>query len=243
MDLGLENMYERLSETRFPWLLTNASFIRTSEKNFNNHSISIHPWHVIQRGELRLGFMGLIPGDWIETLSLVPRDEVEYEDYIDCANRTSLILREKFSVDVIIAITHMRLKDDIRLAEKAKDIDLILGGHDHDVGISCYNNRWIMKSGTDFRSFGTIDIIRASDGSFRFKKPSTILVTRDIQKDIRMTRLLENYSHFYPDDPGKIIAKSSVDLDGRFCVIRSRETALGNLITDISKYLIVIYGI
>lgn len=33
---------------------------------------------------------------------------------------------------MIIALTHMRAPNDQRLAEMAPDIDLILGGHDHD---------------------------------------------------------------------------------------------------------------
>lgn len=33
---------------------------------------------------------------------------------------------------MIIALTHMRAPNDQRLAEMAPDIDIILGGHDHD---------------------------------------------------------------------------------------------------------------
>lgn len=32
----------------------------------------------------------------------------------------------------MIALTHMRWPNDIRLAENVSEIDLILGGHDHD---------------------------------------------------------------------------------------------------------------
>ena len=34
--------------------------------------------------------------------------------------------------DYVIALTHMRMPNDIRLAENVDSIDLILGGHDHD---------------------------------------------------------------------------------------------------------------
>ena len=33
--------------------------------------------------------------------------------------------------DLIIALTHMRVPNDMRLLESDADIDLILGGHDH----------------------------------------------------------------------------------------------------------------
>jgi len=32
----------------------------------------------------------------------------------------------------VIALTHMRWPNDVHLAENAPEIDLILGGHDHD---------------------------------------------------------------------------------------------------------------
>jgi 5'-nucleotidase len=33
--------------------------------------------------------------------------------------------------EYVIALTHMRTPNDIRLAESVPEIDLILGGHDH----------------------------------------------------------------------------------------------------------------
>lgn len=32
---------------------------------------------------------------------------------------------------IVIALTHMRTPNDIRLAKEVDEIDLILGGHDH----------------------------------------------------------------------------------------------------------------
>ena len=34
--------------------------------------------------------------------------------------------------DYVIALTHMRWPNDTRLAEEVDEIDLFLGGHDHD---------------------------------------------------------------------------------------------------------------
>ena len=33
--------------------------------------------------------------------------------------------------DLLVALTHMRMPNDIRLAEEVPDLHLILGGHDH----------------------------------------------------------------------------------------------------------------
>jgi len=39
----------------------------------------------------------------------------------------------------VIALTHMRMKNDITLAEKVPGVDIILGGHDHDYHIEQVN--------------------------------------------------------------------------------------------------------
>ncbi len=37
--------------------------------------------------------------------------------------------------DYIIALTHMRWPNDRRLASEVDEIDLVLGGHDHDYNV------------------------------------------------------------------------------------------------------------
>ena len=44
----------------------------------------------------------------------------------------------------MIALTHMRMPNDIRLAENVEDIDLILGGHDHDYEAIEVSNRFLV---------------------------------------------------------------------------------------------------
>ena len=82
--------------------------------------------------------------------------------------RISQFLREELHVDLVIAITHMRLDEDKILAHACPDVDLILGGHDHDIVVCGDNmtvlndnlegNIKIIKSGTDFRSYTTVSL-------------------------------------------------------------------------------------
>lgn len=58
----------------------------------------------------------------------------------------------------MIALTHMRTPNDIKLAENCEDIDLILGGHDHVYEVQQVNGRYVVKSGTDFRQFSKITV-------------------------------------------------------------------------------------
>lgn len=40
-------------------------------------------------------------------------------------------LKEEQGCRIVIALTHMRTPNDIRLAREVEEIDLVLGGHDH----------------------------------------------------------------------------------------------------------------
>lgn len=77
---------------------------------------------------------------------------ITYTDYVECGrlrkfltNSTICYTFHKFAIfhlvarnlkDIegckfVIALTHMRMPNDIRLAKEVEEIDLILGGHDH----------------------------------------------------------------------------------------------------------------
>eukprot|EP00745_Piridium_sociabile_P039278 TRINITY_DN73100_c0_g1_i2.p3 TRINITY_DN73100_c0_g1~~TRINITY_DN73100_c0_g1_i2.p3 ORF type:complete len:132 (+),score=4.57 TRINITY_DN73100_c0_g1_i2:533-928(+) len=53
----------------------------------------------------------------------------------------------------------MRCYNDARLAREAQDIDLIMGGHDHDYyGVTQIGKSVVIKSGSDFRELTKIVI-------------------------------------------------------------------------------------
>ncbi len=68
--------------------------------------------------------------EWLVTLATIEPDEVEYTDYVECAKRLLPQLKAK-GCDLLVALTHMRLPNDTRLAEEVPELNLILAGHDH----------------------------------------------------------------------------------------------------------------
>ena len=67
-------------------------------------------------------------------------------------------LREKDGVDYVVAVTHMRQPNDIKLAEADTGVDLVLGGHDHFYAVTEHGNCTVVKSGTDFREFSIVEV-------------------------------------------------------------------------------------
>ena len=126
----------------------------------------------------------------------------------------------------------MRTHNDIKLAQNVEEIDLILGGHDHDYDVRNVNGKFIIKSGTDFRQFSKIEINLHSNKIIDIKIEE-VNVTSKFGEDVKLLRELEKYKTFIEDKMENVIAYLECDLDGKFSSIRSKETNIGNLITDI----------
>lgn len=92
--------------------------------------------------------------------------QVCYVDAVKEGRRLAQNLRNA-GADLIIAITHQRMHNDIRLADQVQDIDLVLGGHDHHYEVTDENKHGtlVVNSGTDFRDLTKLEIRLEYEGS------------------------------------------------------------------------------
>lgn len=145
LDNGIDVMKKRIAETNFPWLVSNM-FDKATGRPIGDVQVT----HIEERDGVKFGFMGLASLEWIVTLAKVEMDDLNYIDFIETADKLSKELRDQ-GCDVIIAITHMMQPDDEKVARLAKDVDIVLAGHDHIVWKAKINGRWAIKAGTDFK--------------------------------------------------------------------------------------------
>lgn len=245
-DYGLDNLIGVTEKTKFPWLMSNVLDVDTSRPLAEGKII-----YVIERCGKRLGIIGLVEEEWLATLSTIETGDVTYLDFVSEGRKLARYLKEKEKVDYVIALTHMRSPNDCRLAENVDEIDLILGGHDHDYELRKVNGKLIVKSGTDFRTFSKIDLVFHSAG---INNGNNNLITSDDQSgrpfvDVTVTEICVN-SYSFPEDSelkeqldkysdiieGKmdtVLGQFACDMDGRFASIRTQETNLGNFVCDI----------
>lgn len=110
---------------------------------------------------VKVGVMGLAEEDWLSTLPLIDLEDLIYLDYVEEARRICRVLREEEQVDLVVALTHMRVPNDMHLAAEVPGIDLVLGGHDHhyEVMTSEPNGTLVVKSGTDFREMTLLKVM------------------------------------------------------------------------------------
>lgn len=114
---------------------------------------------------VKIGIMGLVEREWLATLPLIEVDDVIYIDYVEEARRVCRVLREEEQVDLVVALTHMRVPNDMHLAAEVPELDLVLGGHDHhyEVTPSEPHGTLVVKSGTDFRELTLLQVTMGSE--------------------------------------------------------------------------------
>ena len=91
---------------------------------------------------------------------MLDEEEILYVDFVESGKTMAKYLKGELGCDIVIALTHMRVPNDIKLAEEAPEIDLILGGHDHVYEKYFVNETLMLKSGADFRNFSFLKLSR-----------------------------------------------------------------------------------
>ncbi|XP_054273801.1 trifunctional nucleotide phosphoesterase protein YfkN isoform X2 [Macrosteles quadrilineatus] len=225
-DFGLEVLSERVSETNFPWLMSNVIDNETG-RPLGDGKIT----HVVDWNGKRIGLVGLVEQEWLDTLATINPDEVTFLDFVEAGKKLGAQLKEE-GCDYVIALTHMRTPNDIKLAENCNEIDLILGGHDHVYEVKKVNERYIIKSGTDFRQLSKITLKFSTTGEVEVEVEE-LNVTADIEEDPTLHKMLEKYYNVMEGKQAEVLGTFSVPLEGRFECVRRGETNLGNWVCDV----------
>ncbi len=121
-DLSQENLNLRLEESKFKWVSSNVT--QADGQPFPNVPLNVTFSVANDDGrEVRVGLFGL-------TVASNAAGYVAYRDPVEVAREQVAELRSK--VDILIAVTHLSLEGDIDLVQKVPEIDLVLGGHEHE---------------------------------------------------------------------------------------------------------------
>lgn len=173
-----------------------------------------------------------------------PGDEIEFRDIIECSREAVKDLRENDSVDVVIALTHLSIADDKRLARSVKGIDVELGGHDHSVITNQQNGVFIHKAGVNGQYLANVKLIIEKTTTFAFGKQFKkilvfpewkMIMNRGYTPDVPVKKIIDYYQSKLPQDYNDVIGIAETSIDSYSESVRSKETTMGNLIADILK--------
>lgn len=139
--------------------------------------------------------------------------------------------------DVIVALTHQDMADDQQLAAAVPEIDVIAGGHEHVPLDARVGRTLILKTGSDAVSLGRIDLtVTVGKGGRRVEsKWELIPVTDQIPEKPEVAGLVKQYEGLMAAQLDVVVGATSVPLDTRNELVRTQESAVGNLITDLMR--------
>ena len=186
---GLLNLQARLRQAQFSVLTANVTL--------NDSGQTLGPAFVIKpAGPLKIALFGLA---WIrpETLKLMP---LSLMDPILTARKLVPELRRQ--ADLVVAVTHLGLPQDQRLAAAVEGVDLIIGGHSHTVlpkgaWATAPSGRKVLicQAGEYLRRLGVVDMTLAlTNGQWRILNQTARLVPLDdsVKPDENITQLINS---------------------------------------------------
>src|SRR6266516_2214676 len=161
----------------------------------------------------------------LETINALPPNLI-YKSASATAEEIVPSLRQQ-GCEIVIALTHMREHNDIKLAQKTSEglLDLILGGHDHYYSHKVVKATHVLRSGTDFRQLSYIEAWKKNGGHWDFS-----IVRRDIVRstpeDPHIVELVNGLTSSLRDKLNKPVGYIAAPLDARFTTVRRRESNL-----------------
>ena len=104
----------------------------TNEASVNKEVVNETP-NANVHGTLRVAIMGLTVPMITEKMLVRHASTYVFEDPIQIAARLVVEIRSVANPDIVVALTHIGLQQDRKLAEAVPEINLIIGGHSHDI--------------------------------------------------------------------------------------------------------------
>lgn len=223
-DFGDDVLRARMKESRFTWLGTNV-IDRRINKPFNE----MPPFVIREFEGIKVGLFGLLTTDTDQ--SSKPSKNIRFIDPILTTRSVVKQMRAK-GAQIIIAVTHLTMSKDKELAATGL-VDVIIGGHEHELLQSIAGHTPIFKWGSDARVLGRIDLnIGAQSKRLMSMDWAGIPVTDATPEDQTVAAIVVGYESKVSAEMDKSIGSTSVALDGRSIANRTGETNLSNFIAD-----------
>lgn len=230
-DFGPDNMIKQIGQSKAVWLAANM----VSQKGELVPGIKKHSIREVHG--VKVGFFGLITRDTIT--SSKPGDDWVFLPYLETAKSEVNYLKSQ-GAEVIVALTHLSLAEDRKLAEDVAGIDLILGGHDHDPATLYEHGTLIVKVGSDNQYLGVVEM-RAEEGAnrpLRWKLHWQVRAVVDVEPDPEMQVLVDRWQKRLDGTLSTPLFTVSVSFNSIDGDVRTRENALANLMADAMRHAV-----
>jgi 2',3'-cyclic-nucleotide 2'-phosphodiesterase (5'-nucleotidase family) len=238
-DIKEAELQDRINESRFQWVATNAFHKRGNEitpfRKTKPAAEAFPKWHIqtVRDGDgttARIAIIGL-------TLPSNPAEYVHYTDALAEAKAAYALLKD--SADVVIALTHQTVAEDIRLAKEVPGLALILGGHEHDQQFEKVGKTYVTKAHSNAQSAYVVKMSLNTRKDRVKVAPELRYLNESVPLDSATNVVVQKWIGIGEKnfgslgfDAGTVILSTGEPLDGRETQIRHRSTNLTRLVVS-----------
>ena len=161
----------------------------------------------------------------------------DYRRYVKCSNPDSaagaaIAALKVAGAQVVYGLTHQTLEADSALLAREKDLDFILGGHEHEFHRILVGSKRLLKADANSRSAQLISLTHAPNGWVQGDR--LILIDKTLPFDPATQAVVKSWQDSLVKrlGPEKVIATTTFALDGRDASNRAQESPLGDIVTD-----------
>lgn len=227
-DFGQANLQKLRDLAKFPLLSANIYVESTGQRLTTPHVLFTLP------DGTRGAALGLTSADTaVETLPANVAGLRFADPMAECGEQLKALAKQ---ASFLVAVTHLGYERDLELARRYPELDVIIGAHSHtevqpptQVGKTL-----VCQAGSYGRWLGQLDML-VREGDVARYRGFLRTIDGQVAEDPVMARLVEEYAGKLEAQLGKVVATSTVDLDGERDNVRSRETNLGNLVCDLFR--------
>jgi 5'-nucleotidase len=224
-DFGPAVLAERMRESAFTWVSSNVLDRRTG-RPFGG----ARPEVFLTLDGVRIGVFGVTTPESAATSS--PGPGIEIRETTGVARAVSGDLRRR-GAQLIVAVTHQAMAEDRALAAApGVEVDVVLGGHEHEPLVAEEGGTLITKAGSDARYLVQIDLWYGGDGRLRERSWTFHEVSARIPPDPQVEALVRAHGERLGRELDVIVGHTAVPLDARRRQLRSEESNLGGFIAD-----------
>ncbi len=215
-DMGQESLHKRFQQAGFPFISCNLDASKATIGQIKPYTV-----------------LGTKPGDSIAFLGLIQLDDnglpsahpsnMKNIKFVNGLSKASEYIWLKKKYGVLIALSHLGVDDDVRLADSMPQFDLIIGGHSHTLldPARIENGVMIVQAGAHLKYVGKTTLM-VENNKVVNRKDEVILFSSLKNEDRGVRDLINRYNN--NEEFNKIVGTAEKSMEG--------EDELGSLMTD-----------
>ncbi|MBL1405946.1 MAG: multifunctional 2',3'-cyclic-nucleotide 2'-phosphodiesterase/5'-nucleotidase/3'-nucleotidase [Hyphomicrobiales bacterium] len=239
-DDGPQKLADFITAAKFPVISGN-----TKVENTSILKGLINGYVIVEKGGERIGIVSVLATDTGETSS--PGEDVSWIDTVEYLN--SIVPKlQSYGINKIIAVTHVGLEEDKRIAQNVIGIDVIVGGHSHTL-LSNTDKRaadkypvWktnpagqkvpIVQAYAYSKYVGELRVVFDDEGNVKDAYGNPHLLDSSVAPYPPFVRRIADLAVPIEDLKSQVVGSTTGVIDGDRNSCRLKECEMGNLVAD-----------